>query len=196
MSDNCDDIPSFDDLPELDCPLTVQPTDNMCVGDLVRLLTYNMMVLERMVLGRSVPSGVVSYYAGGIDTIPAGYLICDGSKYSSSAYPTLANRLGNLHGWVKPSDGCFYVPNLLKTIIVGADLDDDISDDNQWQYTPYQSSESPVNPINGTNEYGAGSFRNYLKDGSADPYNNYQIQMNHVMLIPIISTGEVCQTTN
>jgi len=196
-------IPSFDDLPPLDCPLTIQPKDNMCIGDLVKLLTYNTMVLERTIIGRSVPSGVVSYYAGSISDIPSGYLICDGSRYKSNNYPTLAKKLGNLHGWVDSSVGCFHVPDLMKTVVIGADISrnidgtrDVIDDESEWEYTPYTPSPSPVSPQGGTNPNAAGSFNFYRLDkDTSDPLDtSKQLKTRFTMLIPIISTGEVCSS--
>lgn len=47
-------------------------------------------------LPASVPSGFIGDYAGG--TIPTGYLLCDGSSLSTSAFPSLFAAIGYTYG--------------------------------------------------------------------------------------------------
>jgi microcystin-dependent protein len=63
------------------------------------------------------PIGSVTAYA--LPTPPAGWLLCDGSIYSASAYPTLSVGLGSTYGGNGTTT--FAVPNLKGRIPVGLD---------------------------------------------------------------------------
>jgi microcystin-dependent protein len=67
----------------------------------------------------AVPSGAVLPFAYNVTsgTVPSGWLLCDGSVYQISAYPTLAALLGNTYGG---SSGTFAVPNLSGLFIRGS----------------------------------------------------------------------------
>jgi len=62
-------------------------------------------------LGTVVPSGAVLPFAYNVTsgTVPSGWLLCDGSTYTVTAYPTLGALLGNTYGG---SSGTFGVPDL------------------------------------------------------------------------------------
>jgi len=45
---------------------------------------------------RKIPAGLVTIWPS--DTIPAGWLLCDGSVYSSEAYPALFAAIGTTYG--------------------------------------------------------------------------------------------------
>jgi microcystin-dependent protein len=61
-------------------------------------------------------AGMISYFA--METPPAGWLMCDGKKYSTSEYPDLAAAIGIIYGG---SSGIFNVPNLQGYFIRGYD---------------------------------------------------------------------------
>ena len=63
------------------------------------------------------PIGSVTAYA--LSTPPAGWLLCDGSIYSASAYPTLSVGLGSTYGGNGTTT--FAVPNLKGRMPVGLD---------------------------------------------------------------------------
>jgi|688.fasta_scaffold358039_2 microcystin-dependent protein len=63
------------------------------------------------------PIGSVTAYA--LPTPPAGWLLCDGSIYSASAYPTLSVGLGSTYGGNGTTT--FAVPNLKGRMPVGLD---------------------------------------------------------------------------
>lgn len=65
----------------------------------------------------SVRAGTVTYFANA--TAPIGYLICDGSLYSTTTYPELFNAIGYLYGG---SGATFQVPDLRGEFIRGAAL--------------------------------------------------------------------------
>jgi len=72
------------------------------------------------VLGNAaVPSGAVLPFAYNVNsgTVPTGWLLCDGSIYNVSAYPTLGALLANTYGG---SSGTFAVPNLSGLFIRGS----------------------------------------------------------------------------
>jgi hypothetical protein len=67
----------------------------------------------------AVPSGAVLPFAYNVTsgTVPTGWLLCDGSTYQVSAYPTLGALLANTYGG---STGTFAVPNLSGLFIRGS----------------------------------------------------------------------------
>jgi microcystin-dependent protein len=64
------------------------------------------------------PVGSIVTYA--MATPPSGWLLCDGSIYSASAYPTLSSGLGSTYGGNGTTT--FGVPNLKGRVVVGIDL--------------------------------------------------------------------------
>lgn len=62
------------------------------------------------------PPGTVVAFAG--STVPAGWLLCDGSAFSPSTYPELAAAIGTSFGG---SSGSPLVPNLVGRLPVGLD---------------------------------------------------------------------------
>jgi hypothetical protein len=67
----------------------------------------------------AVPSGAVLPFAYNVTSgnLPTGWLLCDGSIYTVSAYPTLGALLANTYGG---SSGTFAVPNLAGLFIRGS----------------------------------------------------------------------------
>ena len=76
-------------------------------------------VAATAITGTSVPSGAVLPFAYNVTSgiVPAGWLLCDGSVYTTAVYPTLGALLGNTYGG---STGTFAVPNLSGLFIRGA----------------------------------------------------------------------------
>ena len=66
------------------------------------------------------PIGSVVAWAGSDTMLPPGWLLCDGTEYSSATYPELASAIGSAHG----GDGAssFNVPDLRGRFIRGVDL--------------------------------------------------------------------------
>jgi microcystin-dependent protein len=62
-----------------------------------------------------VPAGTVVPYAG--NSLPEGWLWCDGASYATSSYPDLAASIGTLHGG---SGGSFNVPNMYNRYAIGS----------------------------------------------------------------------------
>lgn len=64
--------------------------------------------------GGGVPTGTVVSFAG--HNAPTGWLLCDGTQYSSSSYPTLYAIIGTTYGG---ASGSFRVPDLRGKMPVG-----------------------------------------------------------------------------
>jgi microcystin-dependent protein len=67
----------------------------------------------------TVPTGVISQFAGDATDVPTGWLLCDGSTFSSSTYPALATLVADKYGTHSGSN--YYLPNLKGKIPVGRD---------------------------------------------------------------------------
>lgn len=61
-----------------------------------------------------VPSGMIMSYAG--NTIPSGWIVCDGNSYATASYPSLFGAIGYIYGG---SGSNFNVPNLVDRAPVG-----------------------------------------------------------------------------
>lgn len=81
------------------------------VGDIMREM-YNCLLDKEPVM----PVGTIIDYAG--DSIPAGYLLCDGASYLASDYPKLA-AIGGLIS-VQPG-GYIRVPDLRRRVVIGGE---------------------------------------------------------------------------
>ena len=73
--------------------------------------------------GSSDPAGTVVSWAGAATSLPTGYLLCDGSAISRTAYSDLFAAIGTTHG---SGDGSttFNLPNLVERFVLGADGND------------------------------------------------------------------------
>ncbi|MFH6786221.1 MULTISPECIES: phage tail protein [Methylobacterium] len=65
-------------------------------------------------------TGIIFAWGGSVSTIPAGYLLCDGTLVSQSQYPSLFNAIGFNFG-ANPPQGQFYLPDLRGRFVRGAD---------------------------------------------------------------------------
>ena len=62
-----------------------------------------------------VPTGTVMWYAG--QTVPYGWLLCDGSTFSVAEFPVLASYLGSTYGPVTDTEG--YLPDMVGKFLRG-----------------------------------------------------------------------------
>ena len=186
----------FTTLTELECPLLEQPTNDMCMGDLIKLLAFNTAVLERMVANSIVPAGIVSYFSGQESDVPPRFLICDGSYFDPSTYPELFAKIKYTYG--RDVDNCFAVPDLRVSIIQGVALGSECMDEDEavlWEGR---------NPAVGAAVQGnvVGS-RIKFPHNPVDPLNPVYFNSTNapqvgdsiygkMSLIPVISTGELC----
>jgi hypothetical protein len=175
----------FTDLVEVRCPLLEQPTNDMCVGDLVKLLAYNTAVLERTLLDNVVPAGVISYYSGSLSEVPAGLLVCDGAFYEPETYPELFENIHYTHGKSDDPDNFFAVPDLRVSIIQGMALSSDTmatTEQPNWQ----GNDPSVGGVVNG--DYVGASITHANTTNGVASGSRY----DKVAMIPVISTGEIC----
>ena len=91
-------------------------------GSITNALIDNLRV-EARVVGATSPSGSLMAYAGA--TAPTGWLLCDGTAYSQTAYPALYAVLGSTYatmgGQTAPAAGTFRVPKMNGRVAVGID---------------------------------------------------------------------------
>ena len=62
--------------------------------------------------------GMVQQFAGAADKIPEGWLLCDGTEYTTTEYPDLYDVIGNIYGGTEGST--FKVPDYRECVLVGA----------------------------------------------------------------------------
>lgn len=87
------------------------------LGNLSNSLLATIAALQLQLDNTSaVLAGTIFYTAGSV--IPAGYLLCDGSSLSTTAYPTLFSAIGYTYGG---SDTTFQLPDLRGEFVRGVD---------------------------------------------------------------------------
>lgn len=86
------------------------------VGEMNTTVTNAVSSLQTLV-NSAAPTGVVQAYAG--NTVPSGWLLCDGSAVSRTQYSGLFNVISTTYG---SGDGSttFNLPNLLNKFIEGS----------------------------------------------------------------------------
>ena len=68
--------------------------------------------------------GQIIMWAGALDNLPSGYLLCDGKTYAESDYPKLAQAIGHVFGKFGVESGNFCVPDLSGRFVVGCRAQD------------------------------------------------------------------------
>lgn len=84
-----------------------------------------------------IPTGVILPFAG--DTVPTGYLLCDGAEISQTTYAALFTAIGNAFD-VGPIAGNFNVPDLRARVAVGKD-----AGNTSTRFLPSDASNLGVN---------------------------------------------------
>lgn len=90
-------------------------------------LSAGAVTKTRLSVDQQLPTGLVLPYTGAINTatatndptgsgVPAGWLLCNGGLYSTTAYPDLFALIGYSYGG---SGGVFGVPNLTNRVVQG-----------------------------------------------------------------------------
>ena len=82
-----------------------------------QLISDGTAVWKVKKIGSEVPAGTMQMFAG--NTIPAGWLLCDGSAVSRTNYAKLFSAIGTIYG---EGDGSttFALPNLIDRVVQGA----------------------------------------------------------------------------
>ncbi len=91
------------------------------------------------------PPGAIVAFAGSADTVPAGWLLCDGTEVSASDYPELAAVLGS--AWGAAEEGNIKLPDLRGRFTRGLDPSGQF-DDASREVGSYQ--EDALQQIEGT----------------------------------------------
>jgi microcystin-dependent protein len=102
-------------------------------------------------IGTGSPVGSVIAFAGA--SAPVGWLICDGSTFSSTTYPLLAAVVGDLFG--VHSGTTYYLPDLRKRVPVGKDTSD--TDFNAIGKTGGEKNHTLTNAEMPTHSHGGGT---------------------------------------
>jgi microcystin-dependent protein len=74
--------------------------------------------LQTILVGSVIPAGTIAPFGGG--TVPAGWLLCDGSTVSRTVYPNLFAAVGTLHGQGNGTT-TFHLPDYRGRFLRGAD---------------------------------------------------------------------------
>lgn len=82
-----------------------------------QLISDGTAVWKVKKIGSEVPAGTVQMFAG--NTIPAGWLLCDGSAVSRTDYAKLFSAIGTIYGAGDRST-TFALPNLIDRVVQGA----------------------------------------------------------------------------
>jgi hypothetical protein len=96
--------------------------------------------------------GVVVAYAGENNTIPIGWLPCEGQVLSNVKYPQLFKSIGT--SWGGSGTPNFYLPDLRGMFLRGVSGETNVDPDKDSRYSP-QTQHSPSNPGNRGNEVGS-----------------------------------------
>lgn len=82
-----------------------------------QLISDGTAVWKVKKIGSEVPAGIMQMFAG--NTIPAGWLLCDGSAVSRTDYAKLFSAIGTIYGAGNGST-TFALPNLIDRVVQGA----------------------------------------------------------------------------
>ena len=101
---------------KIDTDGTLSANSDLNLATQKAIVTYVAAAIAAITPVQQVPAGTVIYTAS--TTTPAGYLLCDGSSYSTLVYPNLAAAIGYTYGG---SVHQFNVPDLRGQFIRGWD---------------------------------------------------------------------------
>lgn len=99
--------------------------DNKRVQSMMDKLTERMNDMEKMLQDKlddsivaTIPAGMIQAWPNSLDTIPEGWLVCQGQAVSRTEYPKLFAAIGTMYG---PGDdlNTFNLPDLMNRIPVG-----------------------------------------------------------------------------
>ena len=82
-----------------------------------QLISDGTAVWKVKKIGSEVPAGTMQMFAG--NTIPAGWLLCDGSAVSRTDYAKLFSAIGTIYG-AGDGSATFNLPNLIDRVVQGS----------------------------------------------------------------------------
>jgi hypothetical protein len=106
----------------LTSPIITTPTINAGVSGTVSISSTELGYLDGVTssiqtqINTNTPAGMISIHAG--SSAPTGWLLCDGTSYSTTTYANLFSTVGYTFGG---SGENFSVPNLKGRVVVGTD---------------------------------------------------------------------------
>ena len=133
---------------------TITTTINTNIATVNGSITTTMNTLNNSI-ARNVPIGVVQAYSG--NTVPTGWLLCDGSAINRTTYADLFDIIGITYG---SGDGSttFNLPNLIDKFIQGSNTAGTIKTAGLPNITGTLTSRGFVNSGNWAIQSGSGAF--------------------------------------
>lgn len=101
--------------------------------------------------------GVVSYYAGTIENVPDGWLVCDGSEYSKTTYSALYNKIRDIYGKAS-NEANFKVPNLIDIYIKGGTVSGVLGGSQIGSHTHKYGGDNLLTGNNGLHNHSRGTM--------------------------------------
>jgi len=124
------------------------------------------------------PVGTIIMYAGNIGAapgysgLPAGWLLCDGTTFSSDTYPALATVVGNMYG--TSAGTTYYLPNFVsKTVVAHTQSSGDTS--SGWSGAISSSAGAATTHSHSTSHNSASSTLNHSHTSSAGGSHSHTV---------------------
>jgi len=123
------------------------------------------------------PVGTIVMYSGAIGAsagysgLPSGWLLCDGSTFSSSTYPALATVVGNMYG--TSAGSTYYLPNFVSKIPVAHTQVS--GDTNSWGGTISSSSGAGDTHNHSTVHNSATNTPNHSHNSNSDGSHGHTV---------------------
>src|SRR5579859_6430629 len=151
------------------------------------------------------PVGTIMAYAGPIGTIPANWLLCDGSAISRAAQPLLFAAIGTT--WGGDANPNFFLPDLRGEFLRGVDKDRsgaasnpaiDPDRDARYSFSPPNSRSNPGNGGNNVGSFQRDTFASHThgrpvvtepNNGGNDGSGWHSMYDNKVPFAPTSPTG-------
>ena len=107
-----------------ECSIISQLDENAPLGDLVKTMACQINLLQVALQNSVFPAGKLIWHLGCRSKINSGFIIADGSWYSTTTYPALFENIGYKYGIRLESDqsNSFRVPDLRGVSVKGMDL--------------------------------------------------------------------------
>jgi microcystin-dependent protein len=141
-------------------------------------------------LGYKPAVGTIHIWAGNISSPPEGFLVCDGSTFSSSTYPILAAVLGDKYGVHSGTN--FYLPNFTNRFPYGA------SEGSSAGNASVGSANTPATPgpvLAGNDNEVTYKVANGDYAGDSGGSNNNYVTENHNLIHPYLAVAFIIKVS-